>query len=126
MLTSVIPGITATAINGIVPTSNSAIAIITYTGSGGVLPTYTPAANGAGTLGSVKLSGTAIAPVSGVVSSDNTTFYVGTTGDNLVHLINSKTLVDDPTKAIAPKLPDANGNFVTPDLLAQKPRKATS
>jgi hypothetical protein len=126
VLTSVIPGITATAINGIVPTSNSAIAIITYTGSGGVLPTYTPAANGAGTLGSVKLSGTAIAPVSGVVSSDNTTFYVGTTGDNLVHLINSKTLVDDPTKAIAPKLPDANGNFVTPDLLAQKPRKATS
>jgi hypothetical protein len=126
VLTSVLPGVTATAITGIVPTSDSAISIVTYNGSGGVLPTYTPAASGPGTLGSVKLSGTAIAPVAGVVSADNTTFYVGTSGDNLVHLINSKVLIDDPTKAIAPKLPDTNGNFVVPNLLVQHPRKSTS
>jgi len=126
VLTSVLPGVTATAITGVEPTSDSSLAFITYTGTGGVLPTYAPAASGAGTLGSVKLSGTAIAPVAGVVSADNQTFFVGTSGDNLVHLINRTTLIDDPTKAIAPKLPDANGNIVTPNLLVQRPRKATS
>ena len=72
VLTSVIGGITATAITGVVPTSDSTIAFVTYTGTGGVLPTYTPmtvatgkAATGPGTLGSIKLSGTAIAPVAG-------------------------------------------------------------
>ena len=67
-----------------------------------------------------------IAPVAGVFSSDNTTFFTGTSGDNLVHLINPATLQDQPSRAIAPKLPGINGGIATPDLLVQRPRSATS
>ncbi|WP_353066013.1 hypothetical protein RBB77_07140 [Tunturibacter psychrotolerans] len=126
-----IPGITATAITGVFPTSDSKIAFVTYLGSGAVVPTYTPQPTGPGTLGSIPLStalGTPIAPVIGVVSADNQTFFAGTSGDNAVHLITKQTdgTYKDTTTPIAPKLPDVNGNIVTPNLLVQKPRKATS
>jgi hypothetical protein len=136
--TGAIPGVTATAITGIFPTSDSKIAFVTYQGSGGVVPTYTPVTPDftslpvkGGTLGSITLStalGTPIAPVAGVVSADNQTFFAGTSGDNAVHLITKQTdgSYKDTTTPIAPKLPDANGNIVTPNLLVQKPRKATS
>ena len=120
-------GITATAINNIIPTSDSTAAIVTYTGSG-TLPVYAPAT---GAITNVTLTGTAVAPVSGVISSDNTTIYVGTTGDNAVHLINRTTLTDDATKTIVPKLrQNINGvdqnTIATPNLLVQHPRKSSS
>ncbi len=126
-----LPGVAATAINAVVPTSDSSIAFVTYTGTGGVLPTYTPAATAAaGTLGSVPLSttsGTApVAPVAGVISSDNTTFYVGTSGDDRVHVINRATLADQPAQIITPNLPSTSGGNATPNLLVLRPRKATS
>ncbi len=126
-----LPGVTATAITGVFPTSDSKIAFVTYTGTGGVLPTYAPQAAGAGTLGSIALStalGTPIAPVAGAVSADNLTFYAGTSGDNAVHLITKQSdgSYKDVTTPIAPKLPDVNGNIVAPNLLVEKPRKATS
>jgi len=129
--TGALAGVTATAITGVDPTSDSKIAFVTYTGSGGVVPTYTPQAAGAGTLGSIPLQtsafGTPIAPVAGVVSADNQTFYVGTSGDNVVHLItNGSSGYTDTTTPIAPKLTDSNGNIVTPNLLVLKPRKTTS
>jgi hypothetical protein len=125
------PGVTATAITGVFPTSDSKIAFVTYTGTGGVVPTYIPQATGAGTLGSIALStasGTPVAPVAGVVSADNLTFYAGTSGDNAVHLITRQTdgSYKDVTTPILPQLPDVNGNIVAPNLLVQKPRKATS
>jgi len=126
-----LPGVSATAITGVFPTSDSKIAFLTYTGTGGVVPTYIPQATGAGTLGSIPLStalGTPIAPVYGVVSADNLTFFAGTSGDNAVHLITKQANGSylDTTTPIAPKLPDINGNIVAPNLLVQKPRKATS
>jgi trimeric autotransporter adhesin len=129
--TGALPGVTATAITGVFPTSDSKIAFVTYQGSGAVVPTYTPQASGAGVLGSIPLStalGTPIAPVTGVVSADNQTFFAGTSGDNAVHLITKQTdgTYKDTTTPIAPKLPDVNGNIVAPNLLVQKPRKATS
>ncbi len=123
VLTTAIPNITASAITGVDPTSDSNFSFITYTGVGGVLPLYQPAASGPGTLSSVKLSGTAVAPVAGVFSSDNATFFVGTSGDNLVHLINRNGATYTDSSTIAPKLPDASGNIVTPDLIVQRPRK---
>jgi hypothetical protein len=131
VVNSALAGVTATAITGVDVTSDSSIAFVTYTGSGGVLPTYTPSATGAGTLGSIALAtstlGTPVAPVTGVVSADNQTFYVGTSGDNAVHLITKGTNgYQDTTTPIAPNLPGASGNIVTPNLLVQKPRKATS
>lgn len=121
----------ATAITGIIPTSDSKLAFVTYTGSGS-LPAY---ATASGTVTPITLTG-ATAPVAGTISSDNTTVYVGTTGDNRVHLINTvpTTPADDPTKAITPNLPgydpatlqDIPSQSATPDLLVQHPRKATS
>jgi len=143
LFSGALPGVTATAITGVFPTSDSKTSFVTYTGTGGVVPTYTPATPvpsptpgapptiGPGTLGSIALStalGTPIAPVAGVVSADNLTFYAGTSGDNAVHLLTRQTdgSYKDVTTPIAPKLPDGNGNIVTPNLLVQKPRKATS
>ncbi len=101
------------------------MAFVTYTGTGGILPSYIPSISGPGTVGSIKLSGTAIAPVAGVFSADNLTFYTGTSGDNLVHIIDRTTLTD--TKTIAPNLPVLNGTTpVTPNLLVQRARKTTS
>jgi trimeric autotransporter adhesin len=149
VVNSALKGVTATAITGVDPASDSSIAFVTYTGSGGVLPTYSPSATGPGTLGSIPLatstSGTPIAPVAGVVSADNQTFYVGTTGDNVVHLLvkgttgyvdtitTTPTSEPSPFAPIVPQLPCTagfpcpNGNGIaTPNLLVQKPRKATS
>ena len=115
--------ISATAITGVLPTSDSSVAFVTYTGGGGVLPAYAPAASGLGTTTYIKLSGSAAAPISGVVSADNSTVYVGTSGDNLVHLINRSTLTDSST--IAPALTTPSGTPVPVDLIAQKPRATT-
>jgi trimeric autotransporter adhesin len=120
--TVALSGVTATSINDVIPSSDSKIAFVTYNGTGS-LPAYTPS-NGAVT--NVTLQGGATSPIAATISSDNSTLYVGTTGDNKVHLINVKSLTDDPTKTIAPNLPDVNNNTVTPDLIVQHPKKATS
>jgi hypothetical protein len=104
---------------------------VTYTGTGGAVPAYTPQATGPGTLGSITLSktlGTPVAPIAGVVSADNQTFFAGTSGDNAVHLltIQANGTYQDVTTPIAPKLPDVNGNIVAPNLLVQKPRASTN
>jgi len=129
--------ITPTAITGIFPTSDTGITsasttiptavAVTYTGTGGVLPVYTPPATGAGTLTNVPLSGSATAPVAGVWSTDNLTFYAGTSGDDLVHLITrtSTTSALTDSKSIAPALPGVGGGTATPNLIVQKPRKTT-
>lgn len=129
-------GIVPTAITGVLPTSDSKVAFVTYTGTGGVLPYYVPPTFGSGgntsgvgipgTYNTIPLTAPAIAPVAGIISADNTTLYVGTSGDALVHLINTGTFTD--TKTIAPNLPSATGatgTFAIPNLLVQRPRKTT-
>lgn len=116
-------GVAATAITGVSPTTDSSVAFVTYTGAGGVLPAYAPASSGPGQTTYIKLSGSATAPIVGVESSDNASFYVGTSGDNLVHVITRSSLTDSST--IAPALTDPNGVTVPVNLLAQKPRKTT-
>jgi hypothetical protein len=119
-------------INQVIASTNSLDTFITYTSSatttpsgGALLPIYQPAAQAGtlGTLSSVKLAGTAISPVSGIFSPDNTIFFAGTTGDNLLHLINTRTLVD--TQQLNLKLTDANGKPLPPVFLAVKPRPTT-
>jgi len=131
--TTPLTGVTPTTITGVLPTSNSTYAFVTYTGTGGVLPVYAPVASQsgiatAGTLTNITLSGAAIAPVGGVVSADNSTFYAGTSGDELVHVISitgASPLTD--TTTIAPALPSnaTSGSLAVPDLLVQKPRATT-
>jgi len=112
------------------PATDSSVAFITYlpaTGAaatGTLLPAYKPATTGPGTLSYIPLAAGATAPVAGVFSSDNGTFFVGTAGDNQVHLIKPATATD--ASQINPRLPAATGSgFGTPNLLAQKPRPTT-
>ena len=114
-------GVNASSITGVLPTSDSTTAFVTYTGTG-PLPAYTPAT---GALASIPLTDGATAPVSGVISPDNNTFYVGTAGDNSVHLITRSATGFSDTSTITPKLADPNGNIVVPNLLAQRPRRTT-
>ena len=116
-------GITAAAVTSVVSASNSTSAFVTYTGLGSVLPLYQPAA---GTLTNIPLSGSATAPVAGVYSSDDTTFYAGTSGDNLVHIITVNGASSKDTGIITPNLQDPNGNVATPNLIAQRVRRTTS
>jgi len=122
----------ATSITGIVPSSNSAVAFVTYTGTSGLLPYYVvPAQGGFGSLQYVTLS-SGTAPLGGVFSIDNSTFYVGTAGDNLIHEITvtypsggTPTAVDSGT--LAPQLPAASGTGLAPvTTIVQYPKKATS
>jgi len=119
----------ATAITGLLPTSDSAYAFVTYTGSGGTVPQYAPPT---GTLSFIPLQTSAgapaaTAPVAGVVSADNNTLFVGTSGDNLVHrLTRGATGFTDTLAPITPALPALNGGTATPDLLVQAPRHSTS
>ncbi|HEY5382690.1 MAG TPA: hypothetical protein VIJ65_10565 [Acidobacteriaceae bacterium] len=116
--------ITATAITGVDPASNSAVAFVTYTGTSGQLPLYLP---GTGTVNYVQLSDGATAPVAGVFSTDNLTFYVGTSGDDQVHLISvTGTTAKESGTVIAPKLTDANGAPVAPNLIVQRPKRLQS
>jgi hypothetical protein len=120
-------GVTATAITGVLPTADSTEAFVTYTGSGGILPVYAPQT---GQMSYVKLSGTATAPISGVMSADTSMLYVGTSGDNLVHLITTKGAPAD-SSTIAPNLVAAPGQSVPAgtavpvNLIGQKVRTTT-
>ena len=129
-------GIVPTTITGVLPTSDSKVAFITYTGTGGVLPYYRPTnlsptgnTSGTGILGTyntIQLSAGAIAPEGGAISADNSTVYVGTSGDGLVHIVSTGTLTE--TKTIAPALPSfsgASGTIAVPNLLVEKPRPST-
>ena len=129
-------GVAPTAITGVWPSSNSAIAFVTYNGAGGKVPYYLPnSASATGSLSYFSLSttgGTPVAPIAGVFSTDNLTFYVGTTGDNRVHLINvaypsSGAPQLNDSQQIAPQLPAASGTGTAqPDLIVQRPRRVTS
>ncbi|MHB1021781.1 MAG: hypothetical protein ACYC46_10145 [Acidobacteriaceae bacterium] len=127
--TQPLAGIDAASMTGIVPSSDSSQAFITYTpgpgatATGTILPVYEPKTGSAGTLAQVTLATGATAPVAGVYSADGSSFYVGTSGDNQVHIINTKTLTD--VKQLAPNLTDINGNVVVPNLIVDKPRSST-
>jgi hypothetical protein len=125
--TQTLTGVNATAINGVVPAANSALAFVTYAGSGGLLPYYVPPATGAGTLKFVALGNgatTASAPVSGVFSTDGLSFYVGTSSDDQVHILSLSGTTATETGVLTPKLPIYTGlTDVGVNLLVQKPKK---
>jgi hypothetical protein len=135
-----LPGITATSITGVDPATNSALAFVTYTGASGKLPEYIPATTGAGTLTYFTLANgatSASAPVAGVFSTDNHNFYVGTSGDNQVHILSITGTTVAETGVITPQLPCTTGSnqvptptcttgtVVAPNLIAQHPKKVT-
>jgi hypothetical protein len=130
--------ITATSITGVDPTSNSTLGFVTYTGASGLLPYYIIPPAGTGTLNYLTLGNGATAtsaPVSGVVSTDNTTFYVGTSGasagdttsvNNDVHIISLSGSTPTETGIVSPNLPAFTGSGYAPvNMLVQRPKKST-
>jgi len=128
-----ITGITATKIDDVVPATNSALAFVTYTGSSGILPEYViPASGGPGSIVKVQLGNgatTSTAPLSGVFSTDNQTFYVGDS-DGVVHLLSINGTTATETGILKPALPNAtstgNPNAAPVDMIAQHPKKLQS
>jgi hypothetical protein len=142
-------GATPTAITGVLATSDSAYSFVTYTGTGGVVPQYAPATATLKDIPLVAASGAATptAPAAGVLSADDQTLFVGTSGDNFVHILkrssagftdaSSGTLAACSASVIAPggitscgalspQLPAITGGVATPNLLVQRPRKSTN
>jgi hypothetical protein len=146
---SPLAGINAGSIAGVVPASNSAAAFVTYTlpngatTGGGKIPVYFPPASGSGTVQLLTLGNgatVAAAPVSGVFSTDNFTFYAGTGGadgssvNNDVHLFTMTyptsglpTATETTGSQITPQLPLSTGTGFAPvNLIAQHPKKTTT
>ena len=116
---------TSLAITGVAAASNSAVAAVTYTGQGGVLPLYAPAT---GTVTNVTLSGGAsTAPIAGVFSTDNSTFYAGTSGDDAVHVISITGTTGTDTGIITPTLTPLTGTGTAqPNLIVLRAIRTTS
>ncbi|MFZ0274568.1 MAG: hypothetical protein WB524_12210 [Acidobacteriaceae bacterium] len=118
--------VAATEIDQVVSSPDSSVAFVTYNAGAatGVLPYYAPLATGAvGTLGTVQLSSGAAAPIAGVFSPDGSIFFTSTSGDDLVHLVNTTSLTD--TMTLDPKLTDGSGVAVPAQFLAVKSRSTT-
>ena len=107
--------ISATSLDQIIASPVSDLAFLTYNGTttGAQLPYYLTTTPGtAGTLGYVTLSGSSsiTAPIAGAFSPDDNTFFVSTSGDNKIHLINipkgvSTSNPPTDTQQISPNLP---------------------
>jgi hypothetical protein len=119
--------VAATEIDQVVSSPDSSLAFVTYNAAAGtgVLPYYQPSATAGlfGTLGTVQLTSGAQAPLAGIFSPDGTIFFTSTSGDNLVHMINTTTLTD--TQTINPKLTNGSGTPIPAQFLAVKSRTTT-
>lgn len=119
--------VSATEIDQVVSSPYANLSFIAYQGASasGVLPYYIPGTTtGAfGTLGSVQLSSGAAAPVAGIFSPDGSIFFTSTSGDNLVHMVDTTSLTD--TQTIDPKLTNSSGARVPAQFLAVKSRSTT-
>ncbi len=120
-------GITPTQIDQVLASPDSSKAFVTYTSAAasGLLPVYTPSATAgaAGTLTNLQLTAGALAPVAGVFSPDSSQFFASTTGDNLIHSVNTTTLKD--TQELNPQLTGTNGQPVPAQFLQAKARPTT-
>ena len=127
-------GVTATTVNQLLTTSDSAYAFVTYTGgTSTTVPEYIQSTTAGipGTLTQIPLKTYTTAPgnpVAGVISADNNTFYVSGGLDGLVHrLLRGTNGFTDSQAPINPLLPAASGTgYAIPNFLAQKPRKSTT
>jgi trimeric autotransporter adhesin len=133
--------VSAKEIDQVVSSPYSNLAFVTYQGTsaGGVLPYYIPATTSTsptfGALSTLHLSTGAQAPVAGIFAPDGSLFFVSTSGDNLIHEVNttgtctsgsgSASAPCDNGITIDPRLIDTNGNPVPAQFLAVKSRSTT-
>lgn len=116
-----------TEIDQVVSSPYSNLAFVMYQGTGatGVLPYYVPtpttSATSAvtfGTLSTIQLSSGAQAPIAGIFAPDGSIFFASTSGDDLIHMVDTSTLTD--TQTINPKLVNSSGAPVPAQFLAVK------
>jgi len=118
--------VTATAVDSVVPATNSAVAFVTYTGSSGLLPEYVPSTGAVTYLQLGNGATSATAPLAGVFSTDNLSFYAGAS-DGQVHIISINGTTATETGVLQPALPNASGSGNAPvNLIAQHPKKLQS
>ncbi len=119
-------------IDQVLTAPNSSVAFVTYQSNtpDGLLPAYdvSSAANTAGTLKNIQLSGTAGNPIAGAFSPDGSIFFASTSGDDLVHMIqpspsDPSTWVD--TGTLKPGLTNAKQQPVPAQFIAVKSRSST-
>jgi len=116
-----------TEIDQVVSSPYSNLAFVMYQGSGasGVLPYYVPpsvtsstCSASLGTLSTLQLASGAQAPIAGIFAPDGSIFFASTSGDDLIHEVNTTTLTD--TQTINPKLVNPSGVPVPAQFLAVK------
>ncbi len=126
--------VTPTELHQVVSSPYSNLAFVTYsaTAGTGLLPYYIPTAATSttttsvfGTLGTVQLTSGAQAPLAGVFSPDGSIFFVSTSGDNLVHLIDTTGATPTDTQTISPALTNGSPTPVPAQFLAVKSRSTT-
>ena len=125
--TTALANITPTEITQVVPSPDASMSFVTYTATSasGLLPAYKPSTTFGtpGTLANIQLSSGAQAPITGAFSPDDSTFFVGTSGDNLMHIIDIPSLTD--TQTIDPKLVTPSGTPVPVQFIVVQPRATT-
>jgi trimeric autotransporter adhesin len=125
--TTALTGITPSEITEVVSSPDATLSFVTYnaTSASGLLPVYKPSTTFGvvGTVTNVQLSTGAQAPISGAFSPDDSMFFVGTSGDNLLHFIDVPSLTD--TQTIDPKLSTPAGTPVPVQFIAIQPRSTT-
>ncbi len=125
--TTALSNIAPSEITEIVSSPTATTSFVTYNAANasGLLPAYNPSTTFgvAGTVTNVQLSTGALAPLSGVFSPDDSTFFVGTSGDNLLHVIDVPSLTD--TQTINPKLTNPSGAAVPVEFIVVQPRSTT-
>jgi trimeric autotransporter adhesin len=114
-------------VDEVVSSPDSSVAFVTYNAgtAAGLLPYYRPSstAGALGAVGTLQLSSGALAPFAGIFSPDGSIFFTSTSGDNLVHMVNTTTLTD--TQTINPNLTNGKGVTVPAQFLAVKSRPTT-
>ena len=119
------------AVTGGTSASGNSLSFVTYNGTtaGATLPYYIQVAGPSssfGHIGYITFAGSTAssitAPVAGTFSPDNTLFFVSTSGDNLIHYINTTTLTD--TQQINLNLPACAPNS-DPDCLNTTPNSGS-
>ena len=122
-------GVAPNEIDSVIASPDSSVAFVLYNTAAatGLLPYYLPATSSTtASLNTLQLSSkklVPVSPVSGIFSPDETIFFVGTSGDNLVHFIDPVGLKD--TQTINPGLVNSQGQPVPVQMMAVKPRSTT-
>jgi hypothetical protein len=120
-------GVNASSFTSVVVSPDSTLAAVTYvpagTSAGAPLPIYHVPATGIGSIQNVALADGATAPVSAIFSPDGTAIFIGTTGDNKLHVISLPALSD--AQQITTNLVDLSNHPQPANLIAVRPRPVT-